>query len=379
MSEYQYYEFQSIDRRLDEKEMQLLRGYSSRAEITPTSFQNEYSYGDFKGNANLWMEKYFDAYLYLANWGTHELQLRVSSSVLPLKVARQYCAGESATVREKSGHLVFTFLAQDESGGGWIEGDGLLSSILPVRDGLIRGDLRTLYLGWLLCALQGDLDDDAVEPPVPPNLGELTGSLSNLADFLRIDSDLLEVAAEVSPTRKLTPTDSAAMRSWVTSLPSKEKDDLLVRLMEGKEAHLGTDLLARYRRHAEPTIVAKQGRRTVGELLAASQARAESRRLEGERKSAQAKAERERLAAIAREKHLDVIAQRVPQLWREVEDLVATLKPKSYDLAVQHLVDLRDVARREGNEADFTSRLAALQKTHSNKTSFLTRLNQQEM
>ena len=70
MSEYQYYEFQTIDRRLDEKEMQDLRGYSSRARITPTSFTNEYSFGSFKGNADAWMEKYFDAYLYLANWAT---------------------------------------------------------------------------------------------------------------------------------------------------------------------------------------------------------------------------------------------------------------------------------------------------------------------
>src|SRR6188768_2416309 len=151
MSEYQYYEFQSIDRRLDEKEMQELRGYSSRAEITPTGFKNEYSFGSFKGNAKLWMEKYFDGYLYLANGGTHELQLRVSSCSLPVKTARLYCCGESATVREKSGHLIFTFFSEDESGGEWVEGDGLLSSILPVRDGLLRGDLRALYIGWLLC------------------------------------------------------------------------------------------------------------------------------------------------------------------------------------------------------------------------------------
>ena len=50
MSEYQYYEFQAIDRRLTEKEMQELRGYSSRARITPTSFVNEYSFGSFKGD-----------------------------------------------------------------------------------------------------------------------------------------------------------------------------------------------------------------------------------------------------------------------------------------------------------------------------------------
>jgi hypothetical protein len=67
MSEYQYYEFQAIDRPLTEKEMRELRSYSSRAHITPASFVNDYSRGDFKGNEDTWMEKYFDAFLYLAN------------------------------------------------------------------------------------------------------------------------------------------------------------------------------------------------------------------------------------------------------------------------------------------------------------------------
>ena len=81
MSEYQYYEFQTADRRLSEKEMRELRAYSTRARITPTSFVNEYSFGNFKGNADAWMEKYFDGFLYLANWGTHVLQL-----ALPVKL-----------------------------------------------------------------------------------------------------------------------------------------------------------------------------------------------------------------------------------------------------------------------------------------------------
>jgi hypothetical protein len=51
MSEYQYYEFQTADRRLSEKEMQELRSYSTRAVITPTSFSNEYSFGSFKGSS----------------------------------------------------------------------------------------------------------------------------------------------------------------------------------------------------------------------------------------------------------------------------------------------------------------------------------------
>jgi hypothetical protein len=37
MSEYQYYEFQAIDRPLTESEMEKLRSFSTRARITPTS------------------------------------------------------------------------------------------------------------------------------------------------------------------------------------------------------------------------------------------------------------------------------------------------------------------------------------------------------
>jgi hypothetical protein len=80
MSEYQYYEFQAIDRPLTEKEMAQLRSYSTRARITPRSFVNDYSWGDFKGDADAWMEKYFDVFLYLANWGTHSARSRVLSS-----------------------------------------------------------------------------------------------------------------------------------------------------------------------------------------------------------------------------------------------------------------------------------------------------------
>ncbi len=50
MSEYQYYEFQAVDRPLIPEQMSELRAYSSRAQITPSSFVNVYNWGDFKGN-----------------------------------------------------------------------------------------------------------------------------------------------------------------------------------------------------------------------------------------------------------------------------------------------------------------------------------------
>jgi hypothetical protein len=50
MSEYQYYEFLSIDRPLTEDDMAELRALSTRATITPVSFTNEYNWDDFRGN-----------------------------------------------------------------------------------------------------------------------------------------------------------------------------------------------------------------------------------------------------------------------------------------------------------------------------------------
>ncbi len=145
MSEYQYYEFQAIDRPLTEREMATLRGYSSRATIAPTRFVNNYSYGNFKGNASEWMEKYFDAFLYLANWGTHEFMLRLPARVLPLEAARLYCLGDAASASLAGDHVVLEFRSDDEEGGEWIdEENGTLASLVPLRSDLASGDLRDL-------------------------------------------------------------------------------------------------------------------------------------------------------------------------------------------------------------------------------------------
>ncbi len=61
MSEYQYYEFQALDRPLTQREMRELRKYSTRATITDTRFVNHYEWGNFKGDASKWMRKYFNA------------------------------------------------------------------------------------------------------------------------------------------------------------------------------------------------------------------------------------------------------------------------------------------------------------------------------
>jgi hypothetical protein len=90
MSEYQYYEFLAIDRPLDERAMAALRAITSRAEITPVSLTNVYHFGNFKGNPDRLMDQYFDAHLYLANWGTRRFMLRLPARSFPLASAGRY-------------------------------------------------------------------------------------------------------------------------------------------------------------------------------------------------------------------------------------------------------------------------------------------------
>ena len=50
--EYQYYEFQALDRPLTAAKPDYLRGLSSRVEPTATQAIFTYSYGDFRGDSN---------------------------------------------------------------------------------------------------------------------------------------------------------------------------------------------------------------------------------------------------------------------------------------------------------------------------------------
>jgi hypothetical protein len=374
MSEYQYYEFQAIDRPLTRREMGELRSYSSRATISATRFVNSYSYGNFKGSPSQWMDKYFDAFLYLANWGTHELMLRFPLRVLDLATAKRYCRGESASGRAKGDHVVLELRSEDE-GGEWVEEDnGQLSSLISLRADVAGGDLRALYLAWLLCVQAGELDEAEEEPPCPPGLGTLTAPLEALVDFLRVDRDLIEVAAARSPDAT-SAASATEIERWVAELPESERTGLLVRLMDGTEAHLRAELLRRFRdSRGVASRASADGARTAGELLGATRQRAEERRRKEAEQAERERARREREAAAARDRNLDSLAKREVQAWDKIRALVATKQPGRYDEAVQLLRDLRDLGLRKGRAAEVAVRVRQLCVEHARKPSFIERL-----
>ena len=111
------------------------------------------------------MERYFDAFVYVANWGTHQLMLRVPRRFLDVDTAEAYCDGQVVSLTARKEHVVLDFTSQDESDDEWTEGEHWMPSLVSIRDELMRGDLRALYLGWLASFPErgwddGDVDDD---------------------------------------------------------------------------------------------------------------------------------------------------------------------------------------------------------------------------
>jgi hypothetical protein len=381
LSEYQYYEFQALDRPLTEQEQAYIHTLSSRVELTPVQAVFVYHYGDFRADPLDVLETCFDALLYVANWGAKRLAFRFPKDIVDHGALTRYCMPEELTLTTTEQHVLLDINLYEEEGGDWIEAEGLLSALAPLRNDLLRGDLRALYLAWLKVAPHMELWEDdpdiadglsdgeaeaaesPLEPPVPPGLGQLSAPLHAFVEFFEIDQDLIAAAAEASP-----PLDMAdePVEQWVAMLPEAERTAFLVRVARG-EPHVGMQLMRRLRElgrgAGQGGIMAAPPRRTFAALLAKAEERERRRKAEEQRK-----AERARLQRI------EALAQREPAAWSQVTALIEQKRARPYDEAVALLKELRALANHRGQQAQFAARIDEIRSSYANRPAFLDRL-----
>lgn len=407
MSEYQYYEFLALDRPLTEAEYDQVRALSTRAEITRTRFVNEYHWGDFHGDPSALMDRYYDAHLYFADWGTRVLMFRLPLPLLELETAEKYCDGAIAIARRSGKNVVLEWRSDDEDRGEiWEDGGaGSLAMFVGLRSELAAGDLRPLYLAWLASVGKsaeeeedewsfgdegedededgggnedgGGDGDDRLEPPVPEGLNSLTAAQHALVDFLRMDQDLLAVAAVGSPSSSTGKEVGKGVQAdflgaWLKSLTVAEKDKALRRLLSDDDPYARAELLRAARPRPDRHFGAP---RAVSALLEAAairaDAREEARRQEVERQ----RALREDGVRQEREQRLAALSDQGLRAWNEVSMLVAARTAKSYEAAVGLLSDLETISRRGGDPAAFARRVADLRAVHQRKSGFIDRLD----
>ena len=374
MSEYQYYEFQAIDRPLSDADRQALRGLSTRARITATSFTNEYHWGGLKGDPARWMERWFDLHLYLANWGTRRLMIRLPRRLVARSQLDRFlrCV-DFVEIRESRENLIVDIYCDDEPSYTYEDDDtACLAAMAPLRADVLAGDWRLFYLLWLTGVESGDLNDGDSEPL--PGIGPLTGALKAFADFFGVNQHLLQAAAE-SPLYAHDELSAAEVRSVVAAIPDTEKTALLCRLVAG-DPHVAAEVRRKVRDAAATGGDAATGHRTVAELRTRAveirkqaEAAAAARR-EAERQRRAAAAEAERLARLV------VVRQRGAAVWREVETEIEKRNAGGYDRALALLLDLRALAEEDGTLAAFSDRVRCLRDRHSRKLRFIERLQQ---
>ncbi|PKL76042.1 MAG: hypothetical protein CVV27_12260 [Candidatus Melainabacteria bacterium HGW-Melainabacteria-1] len=363
MSEYQYYEFRALDKPLSSSQQKSVAALSSRARVTSRSAVFVYNYSDFCGDEMQLVSKTFDVMLYISNWGSRRLLLKLPLNLIDPDQVAEYCTVASIehrrTANGKSLLLDFNF---DTEGGGWLDGEGWLEPLLPLREMLLRRDFRPLYLAWLKAAQNAwdaeEIDESTYEPPVPAGLNKLDPALEAWIEFLELDQDLLSTAAVAS-----SEPEQVDLKAWIPRLPPAEQLDFLTRLSDD-EPLLSVTLNRRLAQLTGTGPASPAAPRSVADLIEVADTLREQRHTE-----------KQRQAVLAHQQQLASLAKREPAIWKAVEQLIEEKKPKSYDEALKQLKSLEQLANHQNKLADFRQRIDQFRQQYPNRSALLARLD----
>ncbi|NOQ14664.1 MAG: hypothetical protein GQ583_09350 [Methyloprofundus sp.] len=369
MSEYQYYEFKAIDNALNENQKAELHQLSSRAEVSSHHASFVYHYGDFRGNVEQLMQSSFDAMVYLSNWGNKRLMFRLPCDLVDTCEWRDFFISEAIekTLCSDKQNFILDFNFQDEDSDSWTEGEGWLDDLCELRNDIIGGDFRVLYLAWLkACQLLPYWDDGAdkiYEPLVPAGLNDLNPALKQFILYVELDEQLVNAAAQKSPNLTVKIRDT---KSLIAQLSPQEQQQFLVKL-SNNEANLSAALNHRLNKlnQSEPAITStKIAPRTYQELTEI----AEDLTLRAEKKQ-QEKIKKDR------ENELKSLLGQQEMMWRAVDDFIEQKNSSAYNKALKHLITLHELAAFEKKGTEFNQRILKLKETYSRRRGLLERLN----
>lgn len=268
MSEYQYVHFIAVDRLLTDRELAYMEKQSSRAEISKQSFVVEYNYSDFRGNSEEMLRHGYDVHLEYCNYGTRKVMLRLASGLpceksLFKKFLPEYGV---AWLKDKSGPGGILSISPESDGGSYDYLDDvsdIAEALVSIRESLITGDLRPLYLAWLVCCP----DEDAIESPVPAGLMDRSPAFEEMARFYELSDFLLDAAAELS-SKPLAKSDAAkTTKTWLASKSPAEIAAIVEEILISDPSGVKSKLLSEIREAAPASIwPLTPGTRTLKQL-----------------------------------------------------------------------------------------------------------------
>jgi hypothetical protein len=364
MSEYQYYEWQTIDRSLTARELGEVNSLSSHMDtVTANRAVVTYSWGDFKHDPRQVLLKYFDAFLYDSNFGLRQLVFRLPKDLADLALFQPYLLDDWIMLETHGKYVLLEIAVNDETHSmEWVESDDFLNEFLPLRDQLLQGDVRLLYLAWLRAvSMDGPAAwEDELEPPVPAGLKHLDSSLEALVKFFDIDHYFLSAAASASPNAKAKP--KADLGSALAKLSRDESDQHLKAILQGESDAVITLKKRLAQLSGQQSPARAEPTRTGGELFElADEIKAKAQE--------QARAK----AAHARLKRLEKLAQNEESAWAVVETLLGQKTGAAYEEATKRLLELRELADYQRQVKRFQTRFKALCETYGKSVALMKR------
>ena len=334
MSEHQYVAFRAVDGPVSEENLQFMRRQSTRAEITPWTFDNEYHWGDFRGNAAEMLRRGYDFHLHYANFGIRKILIRLPCGFPDPAAAKAYWIDHGVE-----------FSRDKQAGGGILEIspfyepgeledvyeiEEMVERLMGLRAEIMAGDLRPLYLAHLAAARDQNHNPDTKEAPVPAGLKSLSKSQQALAEFYDISPSLIAAAAQGAPPLPDRPQREHDFAHWIGRQKVADKDRWLATWMADPHSSARRELMQAYQSDNQepcwPTI-------ELGRMISDLETAAEKIEQEAELKKAAARARTKRLQQMA--------ANPLPTL-RETEKLVEERTGHAYARIAQHLAELRE-------------------------------------
>jgi hypothetical protein len=317
--------------------------------------------------------KHYDAHFYIANWGTVRLSLAFPKGAIAPEAIQPYLRGgeqyeDTLTVKEIGNRCIVSWERNEEGGWGWAEGEGLMDQLIGVREELMRGDYRALYLGWL-----ADFDPDewrdpedgaVVMPPIPTGLEHLSPALAALMEHFPVDRDALAVAVGLSEAS--TP-DRIPIAAVLESLSVSEMRALLARVAEGG----GSGVMTELNRLTYPRVQIPVGQAMRCTDFAAKTIETREVRRKKDAKAAAAKRQRE---AELRKQHLASTMQRADTIWSGLDPLMDQKIASAYDQAAAQLRELGDAYAQAGDIGGFQQKLKGFRLRYSNRPAMLRRI-----
>jgi hypothetical protein len=252
MSEFQHYEFRTVNRTLTREEVKEVDTWSSRGKVTSTSAIFVYHYGDFKRDPKRCLIAHFDMMLYYANFGCRRMMFRFPKKLVNLKTLQQFdysnAEDQNSIMISVEGDYVVVDIEENSEEGfdTWIECEDTLAAVAPLWNDILNGDYRCLYLMWhqfVEAAIEYELleEDEIQYPSVPNGLKKLTAAMQEFNTFWEIDDEMIERLAQKSSEISVKKMD---YKKAISFLSDSEKSEFLLRFAQNEE-HVLQALLKR--------------------------------------------------------------------------------------------------------------------------------------